>query len=173
MLFSDWDDEEYCIECDRDYQNGSSYRKHLQTRKHKINEGKYIEKIKKEIQWKNQEKEKIRQQFEKEYQDKLKNIQPHSNNSYCICGKKIEYGPKVILDCNCHYHNKCFNIFKNLEKCLMCNKSIIKKIQECSICLENITNDNITTKCDHHYHKLCLDNWRNINNTCPMCRKNI
>lgn len=41
--------------------------------------------------------------------------------------------------------------------------------QECSICLEYITNDDITLNCRHRYHYTCLRN--NISNKCPTCRK--
>ena len=39
----------------------------------------------------------------------------------------------------------------------------------CSICLEPLGTVNIIeTRCNHKYHKRCLENWEK--NTCPMCR---
>ena len=43
---------------------------------------------------------------------------------------------------------------------------------ECSICLEQITEDtNFTTICNHNFHKNCLGKWCNTNKTCPSCRE--
>ena len=41
----------------------------------------------------------------------------------------------------------------------------------CSICYEilnNKENNLITTRCNHTFHKSCLDKWNR--STCPMCR---
>ena len=46
-------------------------------------------------------------------------------------------------------------------------------IKYCSICLEKINKceRNITlTECNHTFHKKCLKQWLNKNNTCPNCR---
>lgn len=45
---------------------------------------------------------------------------------------------------------------------------------ECSICLECIElGDLRVTACNHPFHKSCLDNWRQQQNTCPLCRIEI
>lgn len=45
---------------------------------------------------------------------------------------------------------------------------------ECSICLENIQqNDKITTACYHTFHTECLNSWKQINNICPCCRDRL
>ena len=45
-------------------------------------------------------------------------------------------------------------------------------IRECSICMEELTDDsNIkVTTCMHVYHRHCLDRWLIKKNTCPECR---
>ena len=47
----------------------------------------------------------------------------------------------------------------------------------CSICLNEITENNYTTLCGHSFHKNCLSRWFNSHitdtATCPMCRGNI
>jgi hypothetical protein len=56
-------------------------------------------------------------------------------------------------------------------------KEVDKKYtsETCSICLENFKEDDSVykLKCDHVYHKTCLDTWFKIKNNCPMCKKNI
>ena len=48
-------------------------------------------------------------------------------------------------------------------------------LDECSICLERYDkNDKIMNlKCNHKFHKDCLNEWLQNNNTCPQCRENI
>ena len=45
---------------------------------------------------------------------------------------------------------------------------------ECSICLENIDlydDDSLTlTKCNHLFHKSCLNEWKTRSVYCPLCR---
>jgi hypothetical protein len=43
----------------------------------------------------------------------------------------------------------------------------------CSICLESLQNGIINTECNHTFHKICLEKWLNLNNTCPYCRNVI
>ena len=48
-----------------------------------------------------------------------------------------------------------------------------EKLLKCSICRQ-IDNGIITkTKCNHIFHKDCLNIWKNISNTCPMCRNTL
>tara|TARA_A100001015_G_C15006654_1_gene721016 strand:+ start:904 stop:1419 length:516 start_codon:yes stop_codon:yes gene_type:complete len=46
---------------------------------------------------------------------------------------------------------------------------------ECSICLDVVENNDFVKliNCKHIFHKSCIDEWQKINNTCPLCRKNI
>ena len=45
---------------------------------------------------------------------------------------------------------------------------------KCSICSYKITtaNEKILS-CKHVFHETCITNWKNINNTCPLCRAAI
>jgi len=80
--------------------------------------------------------------------------------------------------------------YKDLSRCLETihtnnhtNKSFLKMFSsetkipsECSICLEDFRFHNrITlTKCNHYFHKYCLESWmsKNLNNfRCPLCQK--
>lgn len=42
---------------------------------------------------------------------------------------------------------------------------------KCTICLEYIIDDRIDLKCNHSFHKKCLNQWEK--ETCPLCRVNI
>ena len=39
--------------------------------------------------------------------------------------------------------------------------------------MSNIVTDEIVTKCNHKFHKLCLDDWLNKHDRCPNCRENL
>ena len=45
----------------------------------------------------------------------------------------------------------------------------------CVICMKNITykNELKGLPCKHKYHKECIHNWLQHNNTCPICREKI
>jgi hypothetical protein len=41
----------------------------------------------------------------------------------------------------------------------------------CSICWSSMNiNNNTNTKCNHLFHKICIDKWLENNTTCPICR---
>lgn len=44
----------------------------------------------------------------------------------------------------------------------------------CSICLSNFQSGELITElpCKHLFHKNCLSQWFNCNNTCPLCKFN-
>ena len=48
-------------------------------------------------------------------------------------------------------------------------------MNECSICLEEINdNNNFILSCNHNFHKVCLVKLiKNRHYKCPLCRKNI
>lgn len=48
-------------------------------------------------------------------------------------------------------------------------------LEDCSICLEHIINDDIKQKtvCKHTFHVDCLSIWTQANNSCPLCRTPI
>ncbi len=47
----------------------------------------------------------------------------------------------------------------------------------CPICIEKLEGteceENKTLKCNHTFHKKCIDSWLFINNTCPVCRAKV
>lgn len=52
----------------------------------------------------------------------------------------------------------------------------VEEIPKCSICLENIENNQIIreiTKCKHIFHVECADKWFENNIKCPNCRQDI
>lgn len=47
---------------------------------------------------------------------------------------------------------------------------------ECAVCLNKIEDDDETRelRCNHHFHKTCLDSWlAHRHTTCPLCRDNL
>ena len=43
----------------------------------------------------------------------------------------------------------------------------------CSICLDDNNDAIVNTLCCHTFHENCLNEWKKINNTCPLCRINF
>ncbi len=49
---------------------------------------------------------------------------------------------------------------------------VISTPTKCSICLENISNENKKKlSCNHEFHKDCIITWLRQQNTCPNCRQ--
>ena len=45
---------------------------------------------------------------------------------------------------------------------------------DCGVCYKTLTmDDNVVTKCSHHYCKDCFYRWIQTNASCPMCRTPI
>ncbi|CAD8158726.1 unnamed protein product [Paramecium octaurelia] len=44
---------------------------------------------------------------------------------------------------------------------------------ECIICLQKITDKYVMLRCDHYYHKECIDHWVKQKEICPLCRSSI
>lgn len=47
--------------------------------------------------------------------------------------------------------------------------------EDCSICLDKLTNDVVSTECNHLFHKSCIEKWIQTNRStiiknCPNCR---
>ena len=63
------------------------------------------------------------------------------------------------------------------------NRVVIRDIVKediCPICLEELfpedvenANEVIELKCNHMFHKGCLDPWIKINKNCPLCKNNV
>ena len=53
-------------------------------------------------------------------------------------------------------------------------KEFNKKFErECCICLKKILADETITKCQHYFHRKCLNSWFEYSINCPICRKYI
>ena len=61
------------------------------------------------------------------------------------------------------------------------NKIILKddfENDKCSICLDELYSDEnqdeiIQIKCNHMFHKKCLDEWINLQKNCPLCKAQL
>ena len=52
--------------------------------------------------------------------------------------------------------------------------TIKEHLDDCSICLEKILNDDKhITSCNHSFHEECMARWMSLNNSCPLCRKHL
>ena len=53
--------------------------------------------------------------------------------------------------------------------------SSIAALEQCSICVEDMDSNIVTTQCGHKFHRWCLIEWQNSgqpqSNTCPICRQ--
>jgi hypothetical protein len=41
----------------------------------------------------------------------------------------------------------------------------------CAICHDEYGNEGVNLQCGHVFHSRCINNWKVINNTCPICRE--
>lgn len=48
-----------------------------------------------------------------------------------------------------------------------------EKIQICAICRDENVSCNFLTRCNHSFHKECIETWLNKLRACPYCRKRI
>tara|TARA_B110000285_G_scaffold211634_1_gene254478 strand:- start:130 stop:384 length:255 start_codon:yes stop_codon:yes gene_type:complete len=45
---------------------------------------------------------------------------------------------------------------------------------DCSICFDKITGEEQSVlKCDHTFHKECIDKWFEKSHRCPLCRNSL
>lgn len=61
---------------------------------------------------------------------------------------------------------------------LTANLANLKKVkginlpqEECSICLETCETDALKLECGHHFHQMCVEKWKVMNRSCPICRR--
>jgi len=75
----------------------------------------------------------------------------------------------------------CLGVKKNGEPCQFrgryggfCKFHETKDVRDCPICYDVISGKDFKiTRCNHVFHKSCLERWTCQNSTCPMCRENI
>jgi len=90
----------------------------------------------------------------------------------------------LIYMCCCCFKNERRNNLSSsgLEESLVTTtiekKDILFKkdeynMDECSICLEHFIEDEpiIQLKCNHIFHAQCIDDWLQIQENCPLCRR--
>ena len=53
-----------------------------------------------------------------------------------------------------------------MECCIICHNHVRKPVS-----LQILTNDTNDCDCNPIVHKKCLNKWRKISNSCPICRK--
>ena len=59
----------------------------------------------------------------------------------------------------------------NIDIHLISSSFIPKKKHYCSICLDKNKQKIIKLNiCKHKFHKICIEEWIQNNNTCPLCR---
>ena len=95
----------------------------------------------------------------------------YNKNNEIVCAYLFYLYDDIYIN-DVTYNN--IDLFKNsnikidIEKEL--NK-LNKKInnEECNICKDEIE-EGIELKCLHVFHKICVKEWFNINQTCPLCR---
>lgn len=48
-------------------------------------------------------------------------------------------------------------------------------MNECTICLEPMrsSEESLTLECHHGYHVDCIKKWKENNESCPLCRRNL
>ena len=98
--------------------------------------------------------------------DKLLRNRLNSDESLSIDSSSID--SSSIDESSIERVNECIN--NSLS-----NKSLSNKYSnECSICFDDLDNDNDNPKkelhCGHVFHKSCIDPWLTTNFTCPYCR---
>jgi len=78
------------------------------------------------------------------------------------------------LQINIQKQSQNNNLLNQYSKELLYDLDEIIKIlllkDECPICLEYLSNDDLVLKCNHCFHKACIKDWIKKNPTCPTCR---
>ena len=64
---------------------------------------------------------------------------------------------------------------QNIKYTPLDHENIIKDCSICSLelCSLELKDEIVKTDCGHYYHKLCINTWLNIRNSCPICRSEI
>lgn len=61
-----------------------------------------------------------------------------------------------------------WNLFKDIEECVICKESIEKYYD-----LENNSKKSIIiSSCNHIFHINCIEKWHEKNKNCPICKRN-
>ena len=90
----------------------------------------------------------------------------------------------MLFDITYGFTLTCFALYLVILFTLQCNiyrrriqqflRSEPLLSQDCSICLEGLRETVVRIrKCDHAFHRHCLERWLKNNTSCPMCRELI
>lgn len=56
---------------------------------------------------------------------------------------------------------------------IYCEKVSVDSDTDCSICINKITENGVSLKCNHVFHEQCIKPWVDLNPVCPLCRTNV
>jgi len=80
------------------------------------------------------------------------------------------------LDEEKYNFKNCKEINEKIGKSNKIKKGCNKINEDCLICLEKYKEKELyreLPKCNHYFHKKCIDKWLKSNAVCPICRNNI
>ena len=99
--------------------------------------------------------------------DELINYTNAQENS-SILGNTVSFPNMINVNSNNPVDTEIVN---NLIVNKQCEEKNSNK-RECAICLDNINNGDtfIILPCIHFFHDICIKNWMNERNTCPICK---
>tara|TARA_B110000208_G_scaffold48182_1_gene63750 strand:+ start:106 stop:471 length:366 start_codon:yes stop_codon:yes gene_type:complete len=78
------------------------------------------------------------------------------NNKKIIKNKNI-YIKNIISETNNEQDNKIIDNLYGIDECIICISDTINTDELCIL------------KCNHTYHKICIDKWFLKQKTCPIC----
>ena len=94
----------------------------------------------------------------------------------------IENNENIIFDIeithlnNEEFFKNCKEINEKVSKAIKIKSDDILLKTSCLICMEDYKENEykrILPKCNHIYHKKCIDKWLKKNATCPVCRTKL
>ena len=121
----------------------------------------------------------------KRYDGQFENRLPHRNGIiYYFNGNKQFEGQieKNIVQGNGRYYSEDGNIIYegHFEKGLSVtlerkNKNNFNDNKTCSVCYDDFTSNNLlyVVRCNHAFHKGCINSWFTSSKTCPLCRESV
>tara|TARA_B100000963_G_C22582099_1_gene651320 strand:+ start:627 stop:1067 length:441 start_codon:yes stop_codon:yes gene_type:complete len=104
-----------------------------------------------------------------------RNISYYTNNNSSSFTIEYEIVNNELENSNEKKKIKCKDIQKQLGgyKKIKIDDNLLACKASCPICLEKFKDNEFKRelKCNHVFHKKCIDKWIKHQNTCPICRK--
>ena len=104
-----------------------------------------------------------------------RNISYYTNNNSSSFTIEYEIVNNELENTNEKKKIKCKDIKKQLGgyKKIKIDDNLLACKASCPICLEKFKDNEFKRelKCNHVFHKKCIDKWIKHQNTCPICRK--